>query len=204
MRSRLCFLGHATLLFALLGLLLPVATADEPRVLSLWFHLAEREGKPVAADTFLSEQLAHVNQVFESVGVRFVEGGRSRIDMRHARLVTRSDRDALAPYVKRGFVNCMVVGTLMDVDEDNRERRGVHWHTLDPARHFVILSAISGPYVLAHELGHFFGNPRHSDTAGNLMSYERTEAVPFLDEPQRTRVQRTVTRLLKTGELRQP
>jgi hypothetical protein len=34
------------------------------------------------------------------------------------------------------------------------------------------------------------------------MSYERTEAVPFLDEPQRARVQRTVTRLLKSGELR--
>ena len=168
--------------------------------LGIWFHVAQREGADVAPASFIADELAQVNAIYEGLGLRFVDMGHSPIPTRHARLDTRADRDLLAPYLKPGVVNCFVTGTLMDVDEAGRERRGVHWHA-PGGKHYVILSAISGPYVLAHELGHFFGNPRHSDTPGNLMSYTRTEAVPFLDELQIARVQRTARQLVKKREL---
>ena len=56
--------------------------------------------------------------------------------------------------------------------------------------------------VLAHELGHFLGNRRHSDTPGNLMSYQHTEVLPFLDEPQQRRLRERLAKYLRTGELR--
>ena len=36
---------------------------------------------------------------------------------------------------------------------------------------------------MAHELGHFFGNP-HSSTPNNVMSYNRTGAEVFFDDAQ--------------------
>jgi len=82
-------------------------------------------------------------------------------------------------------------------------RRGVHWHSRShPGAHFVILSSIAGTDVLAHELGHFLGNPKHSDTPGNLMSYERGDAPPFLDPEQVARMQRALQGYLRRGELR--
>jgi len=82
-------------------------------------------------------------------------------------------------------------------------RRGVHWHSqLHEGRHFVIISSIAGPNVLAHELGHYLGNPAHSDVAGNLMSYTPGEGLPVLDEKQQKRLGRSIRSYLKSGEIR--
>ena len=70
-----------------------------------------------------------------------------------------------------------------------------------PRQSFLIVSKISKPYVLAHELGHLLGNPKHSDVPGNLMSYERTAQTPFLDAAQVRNVKRTLAALLKSGTL---
>ena len=35
-----------------------------------------------------------------------------------------ADRDALAPYVRKGAIHCFIVAKLMDVDEPGRERWG--------------------------------------------------------------------------------
>jgi hypothetical protein len=119
------------------------------------------------------------------------------------RMESRSDRNALAEHVKPHVINCFVVSSLLDVDEPGRVRRGVHWRAPGPvAPHYVILSAISEADVLAHELGHFLGNPRHSDTPGNLMSYERVGRLPFLDAEQVRRVRRAIRSYVRTGELR--
>src|SRR5688572_28460505 len=91
--------GLLSVLWLTLAWVLPVGGAEDARVVALWFHVSEREGQAVASDAFLAEQLVHVNQVYVFLGVRFVEGGRSPLDARHARLVTRSDRDALARHV---------------------------------------------------------------------------------------------------------
>ena len=55
----------------------------------------------------------------------------------------------------------------------------------------------------AEELGHFRGNPRHSETPGNLLSYHHTEVLPFLDAPQQRRLHQSVAAYLRSGELQQ-
>lgn len=188
-----------------LSLLLALASnarADELRRIPIVFHVAEREGQPVAPPVFLEEQLAGANEIYRPLGFELVLAERVPLAAKHAELLTRSDRDALAPYVRKGAIHCFIVARLMDVDEAGRERRGVHWHPRpQPALSLLIVSAISKRYVLAHELGHLFGNREHSKVAGNLMSYTRAEGPPFLDAAQIERVRRTLDALLKAGSL---
>jgi hypothetical protein len=172
------------------------------------FHVAEREGEAVAPASFISEQLASANLIYRPLGIELVERARVPLAAAHAELVTRAERDALGAFVKHGAVHCFVVGKLMDVDEPGRERRGVHWRPHGRAllgnkaeQSFVIVSRISKPWVLAHELGHFFGNREHSTVPGNLMSYAWTVEPPFLDANQGQRVLRTLRALLKSGRL---
>jgi hypothetical protein len=175
----------------------------EPTWLPLVVHTAQVAGQPVAAPEFIAERIARANQIFAPYGVGFVADQRGALGEAHARLETRADRDALGGEVARGAIHCFVVESLRDVDEPERMRRGVHWrsHT-HPGAHFVIVSVISGPDVLAHELGHFLGNPEHSATPGNLMSYQREEGLPFLDAAQIGKLQRALRGYLRRGELR--
>jgi hypothetical protein len=166
------------------------------------FHVATRDGIPLAPASFITEQLAAANTIYRPLGIELAELERVPLAAEHADLVTRAQRDALASYVRKGAIHCFVVARLMDVDEPGRERRGVHWHPRHiPERSFLIVSQISGRNVLAHELGHLFGNREHSDVPGNLMSYKRAERPPFLDAAQVQRVQRTLAAMLKKGTL---
>jgi hypothetical protein len=185
-----------------LGLVGVVARASEPARIPLVFHVAQREGEPVAPASFIAEQLAAANSIYGPLGIELVERERVPLAAAHAELVTRADRDALAPYVRKGAIHCFIVAKLMDVDEAGRERRGVHWRPRStPQRSFLIVSKISKPFVLAHELGHLFGNREHSEVPGNLMSYTRADGPPFLDEAQIRRVRRTLASLLKAGAI---
>ncbi len=180
---------------------LALARADEPVRVPVIFHVADSAEHRAPPEAFIREQLTHANAVYRPLGLELVDAGRESLPERHARLVTRADRDALLRYVRRGSVHCVVVASLMDVDEAGRERRGVHWRSRRSARHLVIVSTLSGPYVLAHELGHFFGNREHSETPGNLMSYTSAEGPPFLDAIQKANVRRTLQRMLRSKEL---
>lgn len=164
--------------------------------------MAQRDGAPVASAAFVRDQLAQANEIFGPLGIELVLQARDALAPRHAELVTRADRDALARHFRPGTVHWFVVARLMDVDEPGRERQGVHWRARRARhRHFVIVSKIAGSYVLAHELGHYFGNPQHSQVPGNLMSYTRRAPPPFLDDEQVRRVRATLARLRETGEL---
>jgi hypothetical protein len=179
-----------------------LARADDVTRVGVVFHVAEQAGKPVATNEFIASELAHANEIYAPLGIQLVDVRHEPLPEKHAELVSRRDRDALARYLKPRLIHCMIVASLMDVDEPGRVRRGVHWHARDDqSKHFVIVSVISGPYVLAHELGHFFGNPSHSDTPDNLMSYTQTGKTPFLDEAQIARVRATVSDMVKRGEL---
>jgi hypothetical protein len=179
-----------------------VAQASEPSRLPIVFHVAQLDGEAVAPPAFIAEQLAAANTIYGPLGIEWVERERVPLAAAHAELVTRADRDALVRYVRKGAIHCFVVGRLMDVDEPGRERRGVHWHPRSsPRNSFLIVSKISKPDVLAHELGHLMGNPKHSDVPGNLMSYERTAQTPFLDAAQVRNVKRTLAALLKSRAL---
>jgi hypothetical protein len=186
-----------------------LALARAPRVHSaeqrvpLLFHVAIDGEQPVAEQAFLAQQLRHADRIFEPLGVALSCAGVRRAPAVPARIVSREQRDALGAWLVPRVLNVFVAGSLMDVDEPGRERRGVHWRVRsDPRRHLIILSAKSGPYVLAHELGHFFGNPAHSETPGNLMSYAHTDAIPWLDAHQVARVQTSAAEMLTRGELR--
>jgi hypothetical protein len=175
---------------------------DELTRLPLWVHLTRSRGEDVATRAFIERQIARANEIFAPYGVGFEL--RTLSPSRGPSLVERrADRDALASEAKAGAINCFVVASLIDVDEPPRVRRGVHWHAGNlPGAHYVILSAIAEPEVLAHELGHFLGNPRHSEVPGNLMSYQRGEGLPFLDAAQQRRVRAAIRDYRRSGELR--
>ena len=76
---------------------------------------------------------------------------------------------------------------------------GVCW-TGRGGKRFLVVAQTAKPTVLAHELGHFFGNP-HSTVTDNLMSYTRTGATAFLDERQLGTIRSFAARFLATGRL---
>jgi hypothetical protein len=179
------------------------ARGENARVLPIAVHVVHVDGLPVVSRSFVDQQLERANAIFASYGVRFAETrAPAPLAARHAALETRADRDALGAYAASGAIHCFVVRSLRDVDEPERMRRGVHWHsrTHDGA-HFVVLSSIAGADVLAHELGHYLGNPKHSSTPGNLMSYERGAVPPFLDAGQVRRMRAAIARYVAAGEL---
>jgi hypothetical protein len=192
----------AASIVALLCLPATRVRAEGTRRIPLIVHVAQREGEAVAPASFISEQLAAANSIYQPLGIDLVDIERVPLGAEHAEMITRTDRDALARYVKKGAIHVFIVAKLMDVDEAGRERRGVHWHPRpSPRDSYLIVSQISGRYVLAHELGHMFGNPEHSDVPGNLMCYQRAEGTPFLDEAQIRRVRRALAALLKEGRI---
>lgn len=194
--------GVKLLLAALCAFVASRALAESPVVLPVTLHIVQRAGTPVVDDAFVAERFARANQIFAPYGVQFEVRERKPIDERHAALETRADRNALGTYFARGTLHLFCVASLRDVDEADRMRRGVHWHSTTRAgAHYVIVSSIAGVDVLAHELGHYLGNPEHSDVAGNLMSYEHTEVLPFLDDTQQAKLRRRLKTYLSTKEL---
>ncbi len=166
--------------------------------------VAEHEGAPVVDDAWIREQVANANTIFEPHGVTFVLARQQRMGEEHARLETRRDRHALGALLNEHVIDCFLVLSLRDVDDPSRYRQGVHWRPRGEAypagAHFVVVSSIAGPTVLAHELGHYFGNG-HSDVPGNIMSYERGEVPPFFDATQAARIRFSARRFLRRGEL---
>lgn len=188
--------------FAALFLVSSLGHTSEPRRIPVVFHVAQRDGEAVTPASFVAEQLAAANDIYGPLGIELVDVERVPLGGEHADLITRADRDALARYLRKGAINCFVVDRLMDVDEPGRQRRGVHWRPRStPGQSLLIVSKISKPYVLAHELGHMFGNRQHSAVPGNLMSYARSDRPRFLDRAQIRNVLRTLAAMLKQGRL---
>jgi hypothetical protein len=159
-------------------------------------------GVPVVDDAWIDAELAQANTIFAPSGVSFVIRSRRALDPRFAAIETRSDRNALGAELSPTVVNVFVVRSLRDVDDPTQMRRGVHWRPLAiPGAHFVIVSSIAAPDVLAHELGHFFGNP-HSSTPNDVMSYDRDGITPPFFEPEEiVRIRRHARRFLERAEI---
>lgn len=128
---------------------------------------------PLTDDTrrWLDEQLAEANRLFAATGLAFTVTATTALPEDLARPMTRDDRDRLGhDRFAKGQIDVYLVSYLGDVDVPGQEIRGVHWRSQkDRSRRWVILSTISPPRVLAHELGHFFGLP-HSHYPESIMN----------------------------------
>jgi hypothetical protein len=178
------------------------AAPRAPVTLPVVFHIAQAADDPVVDTAFVAEQLARANEIFAAYGVAFSARGTVALGSAHAMIETAADRDALDSQLRNGVINCFVVRSLRDVDDPSQVRRGVHWHSrAHVGAHYLILSSIAPIGVLAHELGHFLGNPKHDPTPGNLMSYHWGTQLPVLDATQARRVTQAVSDYLRRHEL---
>jgi hypothetical protein len=169
-------------------------------IFGLSFAIARDDsGQQVVDDAWIQRQIDDANGLFGPLGARFRWTIEKRLPDAHGELHTRADRDALTPLGEANVIDVFVVRALEDVDEPGRFRNGVCW-TGRGGRRFIVLSRIARPTVLAHELGHFFGNP-HSTVTNNLMSYSRDGGEVFLDPSQASRIRTFTARFLETGRL---
>ncbi len=167
------------------------------------FWVASQDDSPVVSKAWLESQRRIANRIFRPTGVQFETASIRRLADKHRQMHSRRDRHQLGKYVEPGTIHCFVVDFLRDVDEPERRRMGVHWHAKGLAKpaHFVILAKYAGDSVLAHELGHFMGNRRHSSTPGNIMSYHRGDMPPFFDASQKKRIKAAARDYQRQGEL---
>jgi hypothetical protein len=190
---------------AMAGLLAQAApTAAAPAPTTTTFRLrvsiaAGAAGAPVAGSEWLEAQIGAAQELFVPFGVGFARTEGAALDAGAAHVETRADRDALAARAAPHVIDVFVVASLRDVDVPDQMRRGVHWHA-PSGTHYLILVAGAPPSVLAHELGHYFGNP-HSAVADNVMCYERTGAPVFFDAAQGKRIAARARVYVRSGEL---
>jgi len=185
------------------GVLPRTARAEEayPPTFPIAISVAAKDGVPVRDDAWIAEQIAEANALFvPAAGIAFRWMLRKEIASAHAELHSRDDRDALAALVETNVIDVFVVAALEDVDEPGRYRKGVAWTARPSKKRFIVLSGEAPPKVLAHELGHFFGNP-HTTAPDNLMSYVRTGGTVFLDAAQIIQTRTFAERFLASGRL---
>lgn len=185
-----------------LGFIVLGAPPAEPATTTVRIRpvVAELDGRPVVDRPWLEAQIARANAVFAPYHLQFVLAPTEAL-LGPMDAMTRRDRDALSAHVAPEVVNWFVVGTLMDIHESGRKRRGVHWRNRERGTRYVIMASYASTGILAHELGHYFGNPQHRHVPGNLMSYVPGVGLPTLDPDQVKRLRRTLRRSLRSGEL---
>ena len=193
----------------LLTMLLAAGLAA-PTTYPLVFHVAPTaDDKPVVDAAWITAQIRSAQQIFGVRGITFAKTGRLALPAANAALENRTDRNALGVHLKPDVINVFIVRSLRDIHDPTVMRQGVHWRPYGRARgpngfvrHLVIVSAYAGATVLAHELGHFFGHPKHSQVRGNLMSYKRRDSIPVLSARQGRRMRQWGRRFVRQKELK--
>ncbi len=161
------------------------------------FALEDDEHPAVPREWFRA-RLDHANRLFDPIGVEFVVDSWQRLRVASAAVDTRAQRDGLgAANPHQGQVDVYLVSRLTDVDAPPAEIRGVHWRLRrDISQRWVIMSAISGPMVLAHELGHFFSLPHGVETTSIMNKRPRSDP-PWEERVFTRREQTTMVAALK-------
>ena len=150
------------------------SAAPSDPIFGLSISIASENGEHVRDDAWIQTQIANANELFAPAHISFRWTHEKQIPAALTEMHERKDRDALGDMADvKKTIDLFVVAKLEDVDEPGRYRKGVAWTRKSDGRRYVILSAEAPEKVLAHELGHFFGNP-HTTVADNLMSYVRT------------------------------
>jgi hypothetical protein len=156
--------------------------------------------------SWLDLQLSEANRLFAPAGLGFTVDALVPLGDEHGHIRTREDRDRLGhDRFQTGAVDVYIVAYLGDVDVAGQEIRGVHWRSRsDRSRRWVVVSTISPPKVLAHELGHFFGLP-HSAYPESIMNKAGREYPPYEErrfaEREVKRITARAKALFKDGAL---
>lgn len=190
----------AVLSRALVVLLFVSGSAKADPVFGLSFSIAREGGARIVDDAWVHAQIDDANHFFAPLGTRFRWTMESELPTPHGEMHSRGDRDALTPLMEEHVIDVFLVRELEDVDEPGRYRKGVCW-TGRGGKRFIILSRAAPKAVLAHELGHFFGNRQHSTVVNNLMSYSRDGGPLFLEDPQIANIKSSTRQFLETGRL---
>jgi len=178
-----------------------LAPATRPALPPLPLSVAiavDSQGKPVATAAWVRAQAETASRILGAAGVRLSAPRIRELPARHAALETRRDRDALGALVRRDAISVFVVASLRDVDDPKHYRLGVCWRpgrTRRPGVRLIILTPDALATTLAHELGHYLGNP-HTRLRGNLMSYKRAGADASLTPAQVRRLSAEARRFL--------
>ncbi len=179
-----------------------VAHADPEPIFPIDVAVTSDENGAVVDRPWIDRQVALAEHVFGALAVHLrVERVRG-IGTELARIEDPRMRDRFAPLVTPHQIQIFVVRSLRDDAEVGLYRRGVTWDSRTaPSRRYVILSADAAASSLAHELGHFFGIQPHSSVKNNLMSYDRDDALVFLDAAQQAIVKSTANTLRMSSAL---
>lgn len=148
----------------------PKCPAGVKACVGLVVHAVVTGEKPVQSAEWLAVQLSEANRHFAPAGIGFELQRLERLPPDMAFVRTREDRDrAGRDRYSRRVIHVLLVERLLDVDQPG-EIRGVHWRDRARRSHrWVFLASIAPEWVLAHELGHFFGLPhsRHPESIMN-------------------------------------
>ncbi len=149
---------------------IPPCPSSRAFCIGVRIHLSTQDGAPYITPTWLAEQLAFANRMFEPINVGFELHTVTTIELPPI-IDGRKVRDTVSKGVAAlRAIDVFVVGALADLEDPRFPLFGVHWRPAKPAgRRFILLASYAWGRTLAHELGHFFGLP-HSSYAISIMN----------------------------------
>ncbi len=178
------------------------ARADREPVFPIDVAVTTDENGAVVDRAWLDREVAVAERIFGALGVHLRINHVRSLGTELARIEDPRMRDKFAPLVTAHEVQVFVVRSLRDDAEVGLYRRGVTWDSrTSPSHRYVIIAADASASTLAHEFGHYFGIQPHSTVRNNLMSYDRDEALVFLDAAQKALVKSTANTLRMSGGL---
>lgn len=179
-----------------------VAHADREPVFPVDVAVTDDESGAVVDRTWIDAEMSLAERIYGPLGVHVRVDQVRSLGAGLARVEDPRMRDRFAPLVVPREIQVFVVRSLRDDVQVGLYRGGVTWDSRTvPSRRYVILAATAAQSSLAHELGHFFGIRPHSEVKNNLMSYDREDALVFLDAGQQALVKSTARALRSRGAL---
>jgi hypothetical protein len=151
---------------------------------------------------WIDAEMAAAERIYAPLGFHVRVHQVRSIGTELARIEDPRMRDRFAAMVTPHELSVFIVRSLRDDAQVGVYRGGVTWDSrTTPSRRYIILASTAFGSTLAHEMGHFFGLQPHSNVHNNLMSYDREDALVFLDSPQQSIVKNTARALRTSGTL---